>query len=75
MTKSFWILWEWFRYWTSKVTSTFEAAAVICQYKIEALEPLWDVPSENVLKQDSDSDTESDIKDMVVSNGESDEDE
>ena len=75
LTKSFEILWEWFWHWTSKVRSAFEAVAVICYYKIEAEEPLWDVLVADVLKQDPDSDSQSDTKDMVISNGGSDGDE
>ena len=75
MVKSFQILWEQFRHGTGKVGRAFEAVAVICQYKIEAEEPLWDVLVEDVLKEDPDPDLDRDMDDMPVSNGESDEDE
>ena len=48
------ILLERFRQETGKVGSAFEAVAVICQYKIEAEEPLWDVLVEDFLKEDLD---------------------
>jgi hypothetical protein len=43
MTKSFQILRERFRHGPGKIGIAFEAVAVICQDKIEAEEPLWDV--------------------------------
>ena len=43
MTKSFQILRERFRHGPGKIGIAFESVAVICQYKIEAEEPLWDV--------------------------------
>ena len=46
--------------------------AVICQYTILAEEPLWDVLVEDVVKEDSASDTDSDMEDIPVSNSESD---
>ena len=66
---------ERFRHRKRKVQTIFKAVAVSCQYKIEAEEPLCDVLVEDVLKEDSDLDLDSDMEDMPVSNGESDKDE
>jgi hypothetical protein len=70
MTKSFQILREQFRHGPGKTGRTFDAVAVICQYKIEAEEPLWEVLVEDVLndKEDSDSGQED-----IVTDGEDDE--
>ena len=62
MTKSYGILRERFRHGTEKVGRAFEAVCVICQYKIESEEPLYDVLIEDILNDtttdDSDTDTE-----------------
>jgi hypothetical protein len=57
ITKSFQILRERFQHGPGKIGRAFDAVAVICQYKIEAEEPLWEVLVEDVLngKEDSDS--------------------
>jgi hypothetical protein len=72
MTKSFQILRERFRHGPGKIGRAFEAVAVICQYKIEAEEPLWDVLVEDVLKEDVEEDSDSDMED-IVTDGEDDE--
>ena len=48
---------------------------IICQYKTKVEELLWDVRVEDVLKEDLDSDSDSDMEDMLVSDAESDKDE
>ena len=57
MTKSFQILWQAFRHDVWKIGIAFEAVAVICQYKIEAEEPLYDILIEDVFKEEEDSDS------------------
>jgi hypothetical protein len=66
MTKSFQILRERFRHGPGKIGIAFEAVAVICQYKIEAEEPLWDVLVEDILKEDVEEDSDSDMEDMLA---------
>jgi hypothetical protein len=66
MTKSFQILRERFRHGPGKIGIAFESVAVICQYKIEAEEPLWDVLVEDVLKEDVEEDSDSDMEDMLA---------
>ena len=41
MTKCFQILRQAFRHGVGKIGTAFEAVAVVCQYKIEAEEPLY----------------------------------
>ena len=61
MTKSFQILRQAFRHNVEeKIGIAFEAVAVICQYKIEVEEPLYDILIEDVFKEEySDSEIES----------------
>ena len=49
MTKTFKILNNQFRHGVDKIAVAFESVAVICQYKIEADEPLYDVLIEDVV--------------------------
>ena len=49
MTKTFKILSGRFRHGVGKIAAAFESVAVICQYKIERDEPLFDVLIEDVV--------------------------
>ena len=49
MTKTFRILSGRFRHGVGKIARAFESVAVICQYKIEADEPLYDVLVEDIV--------------------------
>ena len=60
MTKSFGIIQTRFRHGSFKVGIAFEAVCVICQYKIESEEPLFDVLIQDVLNA-SEEDLDSDI--------------
>jgi hypothetical protein len=66
MTKSFQILRERLRHGPGKIGIAFKVVAVICQYKIEAEEPLWDVLVEDVLDEDVEEDSDSDMEDMLA---------
>jgi len=52
MTKAFRILSGRFRHGVGKIGSAFESVAVICQYKIETDEPLFDVLVEDIVDYD-----------------------
>ena len=51
MTKTFKILRERFRHCVGRFPVAFEAVCVICQYKIESDEPLYDVLIEDILNE------------------------
>ena len=58
MTKSFQILWQLFCHNVKeKIAVAFEAVAVVCQYKVENKEPLYDILIDNVLNEMEYSDT------------------
>jgi len=63
MTKTFKILQGPFRHGTIKIARAFEAVSVICQYKIERDEPLFDVLIDDVLNG-NDEDSDSDMEDI-----------
>ena len=54
MTKCFQILRQAFCHGVGKIGTAFEAVAVVCQYKIEAEEPLYDILIDDVLHDYSD---------------------
>ena len=64
MTKSFQILRQMFRHKLSKIGIAFEAVAVICQYKVEREEPMYDVLVEDVLNG-NEEDSDSEIEDII----------
>ena len=66
MTKSFQILRQMFRHSLDKIGIAFEAVAVICQYKVEAEEPMYDVLVEDILRE-NDKYSDSEIEDMMDS--------
>ena len=57
MTKCFQILRQAFRHGVGKIGTAFEAVAVVCQYKIEAEEPLYDILIDDVLHDYSDDES------------------
>jgi hypothetical protein len=75
MTNSFQILRERFQHGPGKIGIAFKAVAVICQYKIEAEEPLWNVLVEDVPKEDVEEGSDSDMEDMLVEEEDIDNDE
>jgi hypothetical protein len=60
MTKNFKILDVRFRNSLDKIAPAFEAVCVICQYKIETDEPLYDVLIDDVVNGGDESDSDSD---------------
>ena len=58
MTKTFKILQNCFRHGIGKIGAAFESVAVICQYKIEIDEPLYDVLIEKIVFWEGDDDGE-----------------
>ena len=57
MTKCFQILRQAFCHGVGKIGIAFEAVAVVCQYKIEAEEPLYDILIDDVLHDYSDDES------------------
>ena len=53
-----------FRHGLQKIAIAFEAVAVICQYKIEAEEPLYDVLIDDIFKEYDDEDSSIDTENM-----------
>ena len=84
MTKCFQILRQAFCHGVGKIGIAFEAVAVVCQYKIAAEEPLYDILIDNVLHDYSDdksvahdkykTDIDTDKEDTDGENGEDKED-
>ena len=60
MTKAFHILREKFQHAVAKVAPAFEAVAVICQYKVENDEPLFDILVDDVINGGPDVDNDND---------------
>jgi hypothetical protein len=65
MTKTFKVLDIRFRNSIDKIAPAFEAVCVICQYKIETDEPLFEVLIDDVVKGGNESDSNSD-DDFVI---------
>ena len=58
MTKTFNILQHRFRHGVDKIAKAFESVAVICQYKVESDEPLFDVLIEDLVNPEHDEESD-----------------